>query len=703
MDHKINEIVGAVQENNISALVSNILSTNLSSLITLGGGNMETHSSSSGNNGTSDSEDSSSDLEYEGDVNSEGSSIDSEDNEEEEEEEKKETDFKTFLRLQNYSSQNIRRGINFRVNIEPVENLTTDAHSVADNLNSCDSHRITFPTQRTNITPDVIERLEEDLEFYEKVSLVFLLYDSDDLALQRLKTAHMSIHSGSITVIRLLSEWALSEHKLSSDWADKFLEALCIVQNFEICNKLGYDVNKLKERFLPFNPETSLFVDLMRKALYYICESLSAIQLNQLSQLVCADMEKEGRIPSRYDTEYMEMNILHWMSQRYLNVGIPGAYDTADVKNITKHLKVMGELNLVDYLESVARRCVRDDNRQGTESECGDSDQLSMRSSISHGPSSSHSVTSQCNESSSSLANLMDCYEINPHSVGYCVIINQKNFYKEPNPVLRDLVNEDTLETRVGTDVDRDRLCEIFLGFGFTVTIWENLTHAEIIEAVQEASKNLVRKDHSCFALCILSHGKKNAVYGVNSIAVDIDDIEKLLNGKFCPKLMHKPKILVIQACQGINKMNAIKSDIDTDGTSGSKTCPEVSDMITFWATVPGYAAFRDRITGSWFIKTLWEKMLQNSAVEMDVLNIFVNVIGKVCNKRAPVNGELKAMTPQFITTFTKPLFFPFHTEARKATARRILERYMFDYLIDQYIERMLKGYAVVKKKKKLC
>ena len=66
---------------------------------------------------------------------------------------------------------------------------------------------------------------------------------------------------------------------------------------------------------------------------------------------------------------------------------------------------------------------------------------------------------------------------------------------------------QDELETRLGTDVDRDRLSETFNSLGFTVYIAGNLTHIDLLETVASAIKKFVKKEHSCFVLCVLSHG----------------------------------------------------------------------------------------------------------------------------------------------------------------------------------------------------
>jgi hypothetical protein len=64
------------------------------------------------------------------------------------------------------------------------------------------------------------------------------------------------------------------------------------------------------------------------------------------------------------------------------------------------------------------------------------------------------------------------------------------------------------LDSRLGTDVDRDRLSETFNSLGFTVWIGQNLTHTDLLESVRSAIEERVKREHSCFVLCILSHGK---------------------------------------------------------------------------------------------------------------------------------------------------------------------------------------------------
>lgn len=46
-----------------------------------------------------------------------------------------------------------------------------------------------------------------------------------------------------------------------------------------------------------------------------------------------------------------------------------------------------------------------------------------------------------------------------------------------------------------------------------------------------------------------------------------------------------------------------------TTDSANVHSIPRTADMLTFWATVPGYAAIRHKKSGSWFIQALCKKM----------------------------------------------------------------------------------------------
>lgn len=137
-------------------------------------------------------------------------------------------------------------------------------------------------------------------------------------------------------------------------------------------------------------------------------------------------------------------------------------------------------------------------------------------------------------------------YKIRSKSAGLMLIINQKRFRFDTNPELKQLLPRHKLEERLGTDRDALALEDVFKRFGYRVRVEENRLHSEILNDVRDVVNESVGYDS--VIVCILSHGCKGIVYGSNSIPVKIEDIEKLIISE---RLIGKPKILIVQACQG--------------------------------------------------------------------------------------------------------------------------------------------------------
>ena len=70
------------------------------------------------------------------------------------------------------------------------------------------------------------------------------------------------------------------------------------------------------------------------------------------------------------------------------------------------------------------------------------------------------------------------------------------------------------------------------------------------MQAVKDFGKKLEDEDQMAI-LCILSHGKEGTVFGYDEQEVKVKELSSYLNNTNCPQMKHKPKMLIIQACQG--------------------------------------------------------------------------------------------------------------------------------------------------------
>ena len=109
------------------------------------------------------------------------------------------------------------------------------------------------------------------------------------------------------------------------------------------------------------------------------------------------------------------------------------------------------------------------------------------------------------------------------------------------------------LDDRLGTEKDCQRLEETFLNLGFDVFIRTNIEgrHLEW-EMLELARSDFWNKNqYGSLVVCILSHGSEGKVYGVDGVDVEIRTLKYLFNSRNCPGLYGKPKMFIVQACQG--------------------------------------------------------------------------------------------------------------------------------------------------------
>ncbi|KAF2881650.1 hypothetical protein ILUMI_24507 [Ignelater luminosus] len=528
-----------------------------------------------------------------------------------------------------------------------LENAKENVDRVSDNI----------------LNVEKVNEIEKELDLYEKISLIYLLYDDAEVALQYMLQLQNDVQ------LQILTEWALTS---KDKWNVKLLEALCIIQNYYIlCNMLGYDKKELEVRFLPENEGSSLFIDCIKKKLYRIADSFDNLTTKKFLKIVRDDFQNKRLDFKDYGVQYLEMYFLYWITIKYI-------FPPHNLKNVCHAFKVMERYDITESLEDLVAKHVVERPRCTNFNFDYNLEKIPRRST-SESPNlqidliGQSSLSSGFSDSSLSSARIRkisheedDCYNIDPNCPGVCLIVNQENFYTEFSDEWKHLLpkTDKKLENRIGTNIDRDKLKETFEKFGFVVITKDNLDHNYIIPAVKEVISQV--PNNSSFIVCILSHGLEGKIYGVNSIPIDVKEIQGVMC-KHNSRLKGQPKVLILQSCQGQECQEVTSDDsqeghdddqdLQTDGPSVTMV-PQTADMLVFWATVPGFGAIRDKKRGSWFIQSLCDK-IKEKADKMHLQEICTMVKQEVIRKRWETRKSVRVMVPIEESTFSRFFFLP--------------------------------------------
>ncbi|XP_050302205.1 caspase-8 [Anthonomus grandis grandis] len=489
------------------------------------------------------------------------------------------------------------------------------------------------------ISVDKLIEIESKLDLYEIISLMYLLCEDSKNALNNMMRA---LNAGRT------SQWLLKWAKSEDMWQKKLVEALCIVQNYAVLKELGYNKNDLQHEFLPSQAAVTCSISKNRKLFYLISERLTKDQTLDFIQHMDQRTSKENS--KFYDHDYLELYFLDWeisgveystIQRVFKKMNLDWFYDQLDL------ILPSSTFTPPSPLRESKSKTMQDNANLATSS-------MDYPSSSSQGPRSSVPLSFYDSNR----------YDINPNKPGVILIINQESFYTEHEEQFKHLLHENKdeiqLADRQGTLVDRDRLESLFKRMNFSVIVEDNLTHLDMLKSIENVTSRV--KDESSLVVCILSHGSNGVVYGANSCRVEVKSIEHIMCRRN-KNLVGKPKLLILQACQGERCQKVIEEEdesVDDDShnaTDGLKKAP-TADLTTYWATIPGYAAIRNAKTGSWFIQALCEEIEQSNS-QIHVLDICTKINDNVSKKKwKVVNGE-NIMTPQVTTTFTKSFYLP--------------------------------------------
>ncbi|XP_039556036.1 caspase-8-like isoform X2 [Passer montanus] len=256
---------------------------------------------------------------------------------------------------------------------------------------------------------------------------------------------------------------------------------------------------------------------------------------------------------------------------------------------------------------------------------------------------------------------LLEAYKMTSRPCGVCLILNNHNFAKAREGVLEHKHMKD----RNGTDVDAAALRNVFSKLHFRVEEYRDLTADEIRETVN-IFQSADHEDKDCFVCCILSHGKKGIIYGVDGQEVPIRELTTSFTAENCNSLAGKPKVFFIQACQGdaFHKGVTIETDsgeqdssVEQDARLQLDCIPAEADFLLGMATLQDYVSYRSPREGTWYIQALCQHLEYSCPRGEDVLTILTAVNEEVSRKTCERDAKKQMPQPSF--TLRKRLIFP--------------------------------------------
>uniref|UniRef100_A0A1E1WQP3 Caspase family p20 domain-containing protein n=1 Tax=Pectinophora gossypiella TaxID=13191 RepID=A0A1E1WQP3_PECGO len=520
-----------------------------------------------------------------------------------------------------------------------------------------------LPEIVSSITVNVIAQIEKELDAYDLVSLVFLLYDVPDTALQRLIVHQRVALDGGEKNLNLLYDWA-QHAQTRPTWKYEFLEALVICQLLSILKKLGLNPHSIQKHYLPDNIHVTAHINPMKKALYKLSENITKSNLDKL--------QKTLKTYEFDTTEYKtcELVFLELMCKKFITIDNVNYGKNSAKCQIEALAKIIhnfpGLQKFANELREIQDRINNEPKSNKPETSTSPVKFDSTSSEIEFGDSEEVNLTvaafndlfnylDNVNIKDDSIqksdTNRLDgVYAIkNPKRVGVCYIINQEDFHPSKESIQNSIQSE-PLEKRYGSNMDKLVLEKTMESLNFEVISHRNLDHVKMLDYIQNIIQYRVHPDDSMFMLCILSHGVRGHVYAANSVKVNIDDIQRLLDEGLQQRQLEIPKIMILEACQ-VNNDEEPRLKLVADGPSGYYL--KKLNFLVYWATAPELEAYRDTEKGSIFIQILCH-LIKKHAKHEHLYDIFTKVtdgVAKICSKLE------RDQVPIFKSTLRKKLY----------------------------------------------
>ncbi|XP_045153721.1 caspase-4 isoform X2 [Echinops telfairi] len=180
----------------------------------------------------------------------------------------------------------------------------------------------------------------------------------------------------------------------------------------------------------------------------------------------------------------------------------------------------------------------------------------------------------------------------------------------------------DHLPVRNGATLDIEGMQTLLEGLGYKVTVETQLTAMEMQSVLQAFAALPEHRSSDSTFLVFMSHGLLEGICGTqhSKTQPDVlayDTIFQIFNNRNCRSLKDKPKVIIAQACRGVNRGELWVSDSPSTSENSSSPSAEnleedatykthvEKDFIAFCSSTPHNMSWRDALRGSLFITEL--------------------------------------------------------------------------------------------------
>ncbi|XP_014470981.1 PREDICTED: caspase-1-like [Dinoponera quadriceps] len=250
------------------------------------------------------------------------------------------------------------------------------------------------------------------------------------------------------------------------------------------------------------------------------------------------------------------------------------------------------------------------------------------------------------------------CYNMNHKYRGKCVIFNHEEF---------EIAGFDKRE---GSTKDATKLQKTFSSLGFDTKTYDNLSHKEVTDVLEDLSSNTDHTDNDCICVIVLTHGLQNDLISAKDVIYKTDMIWKPFTADKCPSLAGKPKLFFIQACRGEAVENSVvltpHSTVSSTDSVSSYKIPTHADILIAHSSAQGFYTWRDPQHGTWYVGCLCE-ILDKHGTELDLLTMLTMTSRKVATDYSSYNPQdptrhAKKQVPSFTSLLLRAVYFPLKT-----------------------------------------